>query len=114
MRTFDIDHFDSMLKLSCRSSIECILTIINQNDLDESIEILTDLMAAFKCSSTQYELRLLFQDKFISIVTGKRDKRLEHFRDKYQLDRIKVFHQKCPQSDECIVLLRSHHSEYII
>ena len=114
LRNFDIEHFNTMLKLSCQSPIECILTIINQNDLDESIEILTDLMAAFKCSSTQYELRLLFQDKFISIVTGKRDKRLEHFRDKYQLDMIKVFPRRCPRSDERIVLLRSQHSEYII
>jgi hypothetical protein len=73
-----------------------------------------DLMNAFKCSSIQYELRLLFQKKFIPILTGKRTERLDRLRDKYQLDMIKVFPQTCPQSDERIVLLRGQHNEYII
>jgi len=103
-----------MLELSCQSSIECILTIINQNDLDASIDILTDLMIAFKYSSTQYEIRLLFQNKFLSIITGKRNERLDRLREKYQLDMVKIFPQTCPKSDERVVLLRSHHSEYMI
>lgn len=114
IENFDIEQFDTDLKLSCESSIECILTIINQNDLDASIDILMDLMNAFKCSSIQYELRLLFQKKFIPILTGKRTERLDRLRDKYQLDMIKVFPQTCPQSDERIVLLRGQHNEYII
>lgn len=103
-----------MLELSCQSSIECILTIINQNDLDASIDILTDLMIAFKCTSIQYELRLLFQKKFLSIITGKRNERLDRLREKYQLDMVKTFPQTCPQSDERVILLRGQHTEYII
>jgi hypothetical protein len=111
---FDIEQFNAELEISCESPIECILTIINQNDLDASIDILMDLMVAFKCSVVQHELRLLFQQKFISILTGKRNERLDRLRDKYQLDMIKVFPQTCPQSDERVVLLRGQHSEYII
>jgi hypothetical protein len=111
---FGIEQFNAMLKISCQSSIECILTIIDQNDLESSIDILTDLMIAFKCSSTQYELRLLFQKKFISIITGKRSERLDRLRDKYQLDMVKIFPQTCPKSDERVVLLRSQHTEYLI
>ncbi|CAF0756541.1 unnamed protein product [Rotaria sordida] len=114
IKSLDIEQFNDVLKLSCQSTIECILTIIDQNDLDGSIDILTDLMVAFKCSSNQYEIRLLFQKKFISIITGKRNERLERLRDKYQLDMVKVFPQTCPQSDERVVLLRCQHSEYII
>ncbi len=114
IENFDIEQFDTQLELSCQSSIECILTIINRNDLDASIEILVDLMIAFKFSTTQYELRLLFQKKFIPILTGKRTERLDRLRDKYQLDMVKVFPQTCPQSDERVVLLRGQHSEYII
>ncbi|CAF2846509.1 unnamed protein product [Rotaria sp. Silwood2] len=114
IKSLDIEQFNDVLTLSCQSSIECILTIIDQKDLDASIDILTDLMVAFKCSSDQYEIRLLFQKKFISIITGKRNERLERLRDKYQLDMVKVFLQTCPQSDERVVLLRCQHSEYII
>jgi hypothetical protein len=114
IENFGIEQFNAELELSCQSPIESILTIINQNDLDASIDILMDLMIAFKCSSTQYELRLLFQKKFISILTGKRNERLDRLRDKYQLDMIKVFPQTCPQSDERIVLLRGQYNEYII
>ncbi|CAF1083136.1 unnamed protein product [Rotaria sp. Silwood1] len=114
IKSLDIEQFHDVLKLSCQSSIECILTIIDQNDLDASMDILTDLMVAFKCSSDQYEIRLLFHKKFISIITGKRNERLERLRDKYQLDMVKVFPQTCPQSDERVVLLRCQHSEYII
>jgi hypothetical protein len=103
-----------MLEITCQSPIESILTIINQNDLDGSIDILTDLMIAFKCTSTQYELRLLFQKSFISIITGKRNERLDRLRDKYKLDMARAFTQTCPQSDERVVLLRSQHSEHII
>lgn len=103
-----------MIKLSCSSPVECILTIVNQSDLDASFDILTDLISVFKCSSNQYEVRLLFHTKFIPIITGKRNERLERLRDKYQLDLVKVFPQTCPQSDERVVLLRSHNSEYII
>jgi len=114
IENFDIEQFNAELELSCQSSMESILTIINQNDLDASIDILMDLMIAFKCSSIQFELRLLFQKKFISILTGKRTERLDRLRDKYQLDMVKVFSQTCPQSDERVVLLRGQHSEYII
>ncbi|CAF0753494.1 unnamed protein product [Adineta steineri] len=114
IRNFDIEQFNAMLEVSCQSSIECILTIINQNDLEASIDILTDLLIAFKCSSTQYELRLLFQKKFLSIIAGKRNERLDRLREKYQLDMVKIFPQTCPQSDERVVLLRSQHNEYII
>jgi len=114
IENFDIEQFDTQLELSCQSSIESILTIINRNDLDASIEILVDLMIAFKCSTTQYELRLLFQKKFIPILTGKRNERLDRLRDKYQLDMVKVFPQTCPKSDERVVLLRGQYSEYII
>ena len=103
-----------MLELSCQSPVESILTIINQNDLDESIDILTDLIGAFKCSSTHYELRLLFQSRFISIITGKRNERLERLRAKYQLDSVKIFTQVCPQSDERVLLIRSGQCEHII
>jgi len=114
IENFDIEQFDTDLKISCQSPIECILTIINQNDLDASIDILMDLMNAFKCSPIQYELRLLFQKKFIPILTGKRTERLDRLRDKYRLDMIKVFPQTCPQSDERVVILRGQHNEYII
>ena len=114
IENFDIEQFDTDLQLSCESTMECILTIINQNDLDASIDILMDLMNAFKCSSTQYELRLLYQKKFMPILTGKRTERLDRLRDKYQLDMVKVFPQTCPQSDERVVLLRGQHNEYII
>lgn len=114
VESFDIGQFEAQLELSCQSPIECILTILNQNDLDASIDILLDLMIAFKCTSTQYELRLLYQKKFISILTGKRTERLDRLRDKYQLDMVNVFPQTCPQSDERIVLLRGENSEYII
>jgi hypothetical protein len=114
IENFGIDQFEAMLEISCQSPIECILKIINQNDLEASIDILTDLMIGFKCSPTQYELRLLFQKKFIPIITGKRNERLDRLRDKYQLDMVKVFPQTCPQSDERVVLLRSQHTEYII
>lgn len=111
---FDIEQFHSMLELSCQSPIESILTIVNQDDLDASIDILSDLMVAFKCSPTQYELRLLYPKKFIPIITGKRNERLDRLRDKYQLDMVKVFPQTCPKSDERVVLLRSEQNEYII
>lgn len=111
---YDIAQFDQELALSCQSSVESILTILNQNDLDASIDILTDLIDAFKCSSNQFELRLLFQKKFIPILTGKRTERLDRLREKYQLDMVKVFPQTCPQSDERIVLIRGHNSDYII
>ena len=111
---YDIIQFDKELALSCESSIESILTIINQSDLDASIDILTDLINAFQCQSNQYELRLLFHKKFIPILTGKRTERLDRLRDKYQLDMVKVFPQPCPQSDERIVLIRGHNSDYII
>ncbi|CAF3704697.1 unnamed protein product [Rotaria socialis] len=115
IKTLDIEQFNDALKLSCQSCIECILTIIDQHDIEASIDILTDLIVAFKCSSNEYEIRLLFQNKFIPIITGKRNERLERLRDKYQLDLVKVFPQTCPQSDERVVLLRSHHhSDYII
>lgn len=111
---FDIEQFQAMLQLSRPSSVESILTIINQNDLDESIDILTDLLGAFKCSSTHHELRVLFQSRFISIITGKRNERLERLRAKYQLDAVKIFTQVCPQSDERVLLIRSEQSEHII
>ena len=114
IENFDIEQFDDDLELSCQSPFECILTVLNQNDLDASIDILMDLMNAFKCSANQYELRLLYQNKFISILTGKRTERLDRLRDKYQLNMVKVFPQTCPQSDERVVLLRGQSNEYII
>ena len=111
---YDIAQFAQELALSCQSSVESILTILNQNDLEASIDILTDLIDAFKYSSNQYELRLLFQKKFISILTGKRTERLDRLREKYQLDMVKVFTQTCPQSDERIVLIRGYNSDHII
>ncbi|CAF1562578.1 unnamed protein product [Adineta ricciae] len=112
--SFDIEHFDSELALSCESPIESILTIINQDDLDVSVEILNDLMVAFQCSSSQYELRLLYPKKFIPIITGKRNERLDRLKDKYQLDMMKVFPQACPLSDERVILLRCQHADYMI
>lgn len=78
------------------------------------MDILMDLMDCFKCSSCQYELRLLFQKKFIPIISGKRNERLERLREKYQLDMAKVFQQTCPGSDEQVVLLRCQQCEYIL
>ena len=115
IENFDIDQFPSMLKLSSSSSsVESILTVIDQSDLDQSFDILTDLLVAFKCSSALVELRLLFQKKFLPIITGKRHERLERFKSKYQLDVAQIFPQPCPQSDERVVLLRCQHSEYIV
>ena len=114
VRNFDIEQFQSMLEVSSSSTVESILTIIDQSDLDHSLDILTDLLIAFKCSPTLVELRLLFQKKFLPIITGKRHERLERLRSKYQLDVAQIFPQPCPQSDERVVLLRSQHSDYII
>ncbi|UJR37962.1 hypothetical protein I4U23_030646 [Adineta vaga] len=109
-----IEHFNSMLELSCESSIESILTIIDGNDLEISIEVLSDLMTAFQCSPKQYELRLLYSKTFIPIITGKRNERLDRLKEKYQLDMIKVFPQTCPQSDERIIIFENiHRSDFI-
>jgi hypothetical protein len=110
----DIQQFSSELKISCETAIESILTIIDHHDLDHSLEILTDLMIALRCSAIFYEIRLLIQKKFIHIITGKRQERLTRLKLKYKLETAQVYQQLCPHSDEQVVLLRCNRSEYIV
>lgn len=114
VENFDISHFSDVVALSCQSANESILTIIHQNNLDEAFEMLTDIIKAFVLPSNLYEIRLLFQKKFFSIISGKRTERLDRMKLKYKLDAAQIFAHVCPQSDERILLLRSDQTEYII
>ncbi|CAF0778092.1 unnamed protein product [Didymodactylos carnosus] len=117
LEKINLDQLSSMIQLSPSSLspgiFEYVLTIINQDDLEVCMEILSEVMPLILSSQTN-ELRILFHEIYIPYIIGKGGERSNYLKEKYQLNQIKIYSQSCPKSNERILSLSSQKDEYII